>query len=91
MREVILGPGILALVERCIIDAHGDTVENLLEKAEQKIQQEREKSRLEREKNRLEREKSVMKLHRNLGLEAKTIANILSLEESIVVAILEKE
>ena len=87
MREVILEPEIIALVNRCIVDAHGDTLENLLkkerEKAEQKIQQEREKVQQEREK-------TVMKLHHNLALQAKEIANIMSLEESIVLAILEK-
>ena len=81
MREVILEPEIIALVNRCIVDAHGDTLENLLkkerEKAEQKVQQ--------------EREKTVMELHHNLGLQAKEIANIMSLEENIVLTIFEKD
>lgn len=88
MREVILEPEIIALVNRCIVDAHGDTLENLLkkerEKAEQKVQQEREKTRQEREK-------TVMELHHNLGLQAKEIANIMSLEENIVLTIFEKD
>ena len=94
MRDVVFEPELLALLERCIVECHGDTLENLLakerEKEREKTKLEREKAKQEREKAKLEREKTIMNLHKTLNLNALQIAKLIEIEPAIVTAIIEK-
>ena len=101
MRDVVFEPELLALLERCIVECHGDTLENLLAKEREKerektklerekAKQEREKAKQEREKAKLEREKTIMNLHKTLNLNALQIAKLIEIEPAIVTAIIEK-
>ncbi|MGB1204194.1 MAG: hypothetical protein ACPG5B_01040 [Chitinophagales bacterium] len=97
MREPVIQPNELALMDRFNIIKYGDTVENLLAKLEekavaeaQKAEQEREKAEQEREKAEQERENTIMNLHRNLSLSALQIADVLKIKEEQVKAIIEK-
>ena len=80
MRDVVFEPELLALLERCIVECHGDTLENLLakerEKEREKTKLEREKTKLEREKAKQEREKAKQEREKAKQEREKTIMNL---------------
>ena len=76
MREPVIQPNELALMDRFNIMKYGDTVENLLAKLEEKAKQ--------------ERENAIMNLYHNLNLSTLQIADALKIEEEQVNVIIKK-
>ncbi|MGB1206655.1 MAG: hypothetical protein ACPG5B_13465 [Chitinophagales bacterium] len=95
MRYIKYEPAILSLMKQCIEYYYGDTFENLLEKAEQKVVLERQKAEqkieLERQKAEQKTEKAIRNLYRNLGLDAVNIASLLELDIKVVEAIIQQK